>query len=304
MTARLASHPDVAERTPDILERLVAVGVDVEFAGPEPGGPGAGDPLLALRDGAIDLALVSIGALRGSEADDLTTVAVLPRREVRDVLVTLSGRASPLSELAAGARVALEGARRAAFLAAHRPDVTAVALTHAEMVALVSETADWTGGDGTDPGREGDPSGEGHGIDAVVMSALEARHAGLVDETVEALDPRAWLPDPGQGAYALLARHPIAEATALDHLPTRTALRAELALLEALDVEPDSPLGCLAQPSGRWIRLWAAAVSADGRRLVRSDLTGPLDEPEGLGSAVARQLVERGFGLVVADAVS
>ena len=50
---------------------------------------------------------------------------------------------------------------------------------------------------------------------------------------------------------------------------------------------PDAPLGCLAQPSGRWIRLWAAAASADGRRLVRSDLTGPLDEPEGLGAAVS-----------------
>lgn len=293
MTARLASHPDVAERTPEILERLVAAGVDVEFSGPEPGSAGAGDPLLALRDGAIDLALVSIGALRGSEADDLTTVAVLPRREVRDVLVTLSGRATPLSELDEGARVALEGARRAAFLAAHRPDVQPVALTHAEMAALVSDV------DGTMEAGEND--GE---IDAVIMSALEARHAGLVDETVEALDPRAWLPHPGQGAYALLARHPIAEATALDHLPTRTALRAELALLDALDVAPDSPLGCLAQPSGRWIRLWAAAVSGDGRRLVRSDLTGPLDEPEGLGSAVARQLVERGFGLVVAGAAS
>lgn len=293
MTARLASHPDVAERTPEILERLVAAGVDVEFAGPEPGGPGAIDPFLALRDGAIDLALVGIEALRGSEADDLTTVAVLPRREVRDVLVTLSGRAHPLSELAEGARVALEGGRRAAFLAAHRPDATPVPLTRAEMVALVS-----------DPDSVSDASEDGRRIDAVVMSALEARHAGLVDETVEALDPWAWLPDPGQGAYALLARHPIAEATALDHLPTRTALRAELALLEAVDVEPESPLGCLAQPSGRWIRLWAAAVSADGGRLVRSDLTGPLDEPEGLGSAVARQLVERGFGLVVAGAAS
>lgn len=289
MTARLASHPDVAQRTPEILERLVAAGVDVEFAGPEPGSSGAADPLLALRDGAIDLALVSIGALRGSEADDLTTVAVLPRREVRDVLVTHSGRASPLSELTEGVRVALVGSRRAAFLAAHRPDVTTVKLTRADMAALMADMG--TGADAMDDARR---------IDAVVVSALEARHAGLVDERVEALDPRAWLPDPGQGAYALLARHPIAEATALDHLPTRTALRAELALLEALDVEPDSPLGCLAQPSGRWIRLWAAAASADGRRLVRSDRTGPLDEPEGLGSAVARELIERGLGLVVA----
>jgi len=32
------------------------------------------------------------------------------------------------------------------------------------------------------------------------------------------------------------------------------------------------------------------AFSADGRRLVRSDLTAPLDEPELLGASVARQL--------------
>lgn len=281
MTARLAAHPDVAGRTSDVLERLVAAGVDVEFVGRGPGAPATTDPLQAVRDGIVDLALVGIGALQGSGADGLTTVAVLPRWEVRDVLVTLSGRATPLHELEPRARVGLVGNRAAAFLAAHRPDVEAVVL---------------------DPGEAEDPAASGLDLDAFVMSALDARAAGLVDSTVEALDPRAWLPEPGQGAFALLARHPIAEATALDHLPTRTALRAELALLEALGVDREASLGCLAQPSGRWIRLWAAAASADGRRLVRSDETGPLDEPEGLGSAVARQLTRRGFGLVVSSA--
>jgi hypothetical protein len=33
---------------------------------------------------------------------------------------------------------------------------------------------------------------------------------------------------------------------------------------------------------------------------VRSDLTGPLDEPEALGVAVAKQLTERGIGMVLA----
>lgn len=281
MTARLASHPEVAHRTDDVMELLVAAGVDVEFAGGE---AGRDDPLRAVREGTIDLALVGIGGLRGSGAESLTTVAVLPRREIRDVLVSLSSRATPLSELSPGARVGAVGARRHALLAAHRPDVEAVEL-------------------GGDPWADGLPV-DREGLDAVVVSALDARQAGLLDETVEALDPRAWLPAPGQGAFALIAKHPIAEATALDHLPTRTALRAELALLEALEVDHRSGLGCFAQPSGRWIRLWAGAVSSDGRRLVRSDRTGPLDEPEGLGLAVARQLQERGIGLVLESAAS
>jgi hydroxymethylbilane synthase len=137
------------------------------------------------------------------------------------------------------------------------------------------------------------------GVDALIMSALEARDAGLVDRVTESLEPKSWLPEPGQGVLALVARHPIAEATALDHLPTRTALRAELALLDALEAEASAPLGSLAQPSGRSIRLWAAAASLDGQRLVRSDLTGPLDEPEALGGAVATQLIERGVRLVM-----
>jgi hydroxymethylbilane synthase len=283
VTARLSTHPDVAARTSEVLERLLGAGVDVEFVSSLPGsnleagaGPGR-DPLGELRAGTVDLALVGIQSLRDSAADDLTTVAVLPREEVRDVLVTLSGRAEALHELPPGARVGLRGARRAAFLRAHRPDVEAV---HLDEVPIGGGTADSE-------------------LRAVILSALEARRAGLVEATVEALEVKAWLPEPGQGVLALVARHPIAEATAVDHLPTRTALRAELALLEALDARADGTLGCVAQPSGRWIRLWAAAASEDGRRLVRSDKTGPLDEPESLGTHVAREMQARGYELVL-----
>ncbi|HET9948601.1 MAG TPA: hypothetical protein VFQ22_06750, partial [Longimicrobiales bacterium] len=200
------------------------------------------------------------------------------------------------------------GARRRAFLLSHRPDLRPVDVSGRSPAELHA-----------DPG----------GLAAVVVSSWEARIAGLSGRVAELLDPRSWLPEPGQGIVALVARHPIAEATALDHLPTRTALRAELALLDALGVmagvrprgagaagraragegAPAAPapgtwrggaLGSLAQPSGRLVRLWAAVVSPDGRRVVRADLTGPLDEPELLGAAVARQLVRRGADLVLA----
>lgn len=275
MTARLGTHADVAGRAGDVLDRLVSAGVEVE---PHGGGGGPGvDPLAALGEGTIDLALVGIAALRGSAAEDFTTVAVFPREEPRDVLVALGASPTGLAGLSRGARVGVHGARRSAFLSAHRPDAVQVELA--------------------DPGAAGLRGRDD--LAAAVVGAVEARQAGLADRVAEVLDPKSWLPEPGQGALALVARHPIAEATALDHLPTRTALRAELALLDALGLDPGAPLGSLAQPSGRWIRLWAAAASVDGDRLVRSDLTGPLDEPEALGSAVARQLVERGVGLVL-----
>jgi hydroxymethylbilane synthase len=277
VTARLATHPDVATRAADVLERLTAAGVDVEVVNDDPGG-GRRDPLRGVRDGTLDLALVGVRALVGSVTDALTTVAVLPREEFRDVLVTLRGPSLPLAGLRRGARVGVHGPRRRALLRAHRPDVEPVRLgpQMPDAAALPDD------------------------LDAIVLGAVEARQAGWVERVAEALDPKAWLPEPGEGALALVARYPIAEATALDHLPTRTALRAELALLEALDVGWDAALGSLAQTSGRWIRLWAAAVSADGTRLVRSDLTGPLDEPEALGVAVAKQLTERGIGMVLA----
>ena len=282
MTARLATHPDIAGRTHHVLERLHRAGVDVEFVGELK----LDDPLAALTDHQIDLALVGVSVMRGSAVHEFTTVAVLPRMEPRDVLVALQGRATPLADLPAGTTVGFAGPRRRAFLAAHRSDLRAVEMDSAGVRAVAGNAR----GHGT--------KGDAPVPDVLIMSALDAREADLLDSAVEALDPKAWLPEPGQGALALIARHPIAEATALDHIPTRTALRTELALLDAISEHGTETLGCLAQPSGRWIRLWAAAASPSGDQLVRSDLTGPLDEPEGLGASVAAELVTRGYRLL------
>lgn len=278
MTARLATHSDVAARAAEVRDRLVAAGVDVEPIDSEQGpGRATRDPLARIRERTADLGLVGIRALRGTASEGLTLVAVLPREDPRDVLVGLERSPGPLRALPTGSRVGVQGSRRRAFLLAHRPDLVPV------------EAADET---------IADP----FGLDAAVIASGRARRAGLADRVGEVLDPRSWLPEPGQGMMALVARHPIAEVTGLDHLPTRTALRAELALLDALEAPADAALGCLAQPSGRLVRLWAAALSADGTRLVRSDLTAPLDEPELLGASVARQLRMRGAEVVLASA--
>lgn len=277
MTARLAIHDDVAASTREVLERLSTAGVDVEVIRGADAGYANADPLTGLRGAHLDLAVVGMSTLRGASADGLTMLAVLPREDARDVLVSIAGPRVPLRDLLRGASVAMTGPRRAAFLRAHRADL---------------EVVDLDAFDGVD-------ELEAEGIDAAVMWSGEARRAGLTTRTTELLDARSWAPDPGKGAVALIGRHPIAEVTALDHLPTRTALRAELALVDALDLPVTTPLGSLAQPSGRIMRLWAAVASDDGRRVVRADLTGPLDEPEQLGVSVAHALEARGVDIAL-----
>lgn len=282
MTARLATHEDVSARATELWDLLAAAGLDVEpVADSATGRAWQPDPLRAVSQGAADVALVGIRALGGSAADGLTMLAALRREDPHDVLVTLHGSPTQLRALAPGARVGVEGVRRRALLRAHRPDLVAAPL---EGVPL------------------GDRDFVSEDLDALILAAGEARRTGLGGRVGEVLDARSWLPEPGEGIVALMARYPIAEATALDHLPTRTALRAELSLLDALDAPPGSALGCLAQPSGRLVRLWAAMLSSDGRRIARSDQTGPLDEADFLGASVAKQLVRRGADLLVAGA--
>jgi hydroxymethylbilane synthase len=277
VTARLATQSAVSARAPEVLRGLIAAGVDVEEIS-EPVPAKAADLLEGVREGHLDMAAVGLCALRGAAADGLTMLAALPREDPRDALVAVAGPPAPLRSLPAGSRVGVAGSRRRAFLKAHRADLQAVEIPSASGAP---------------------PVGGGERLAAAVVAAADVRRLGLAERTGEVLDARSWLPAPGQGMVALMARHPIAEVTALDHLPSRTALRAELALLDALELDAGVGFGSLAQPSGRLLRLWAAVVSPDGSRLVRSDLTGPLDEPELLGAAVARQLVRRGADLLL-----
>jgi hydroxymethylbilane synthase len=274
-------HPDVAARAPDVLERLGAAGVDVEEVAFDASSQGT-DLLRDVAEGHLDIAVVGLWALRGSAADGLAVLAAIPREDPRDALISVDGPAAPLRAQPRHARVGVATVRSKAFLAAHRRDLEAVLVDEDDLRAL-------------------SPGGEPR-LSAAVVASWKARAYGLAPRTVEMLDARSWLPAPGQGVVALVARHPIAEVTGLDHLPSRTALRAELALLDALEIGPEVPFGSLAQPSGRLMRLWVAVASADGKRLVRSDITGPLDEPEALGIAVARQLVRRGADVVMTAA--
>jgi hydroxymethylbilane synthase len=143
-------------------------------------------------------------------------------------------------------------------------------------------------------------------VDAAVLGAAEARRLSLWNRVAEALEPKSWVPSPGQGTILVLCRSgddiSAGAAAALGNTPARVALRAEAAVRAALGAEMDAPLGVLAQPHGRWIRVWAMAASPDGQQVIRGDVSGSAMDPATAGFDLAELLLQRGAGALLAEA--
>ncbi len=262
----------------DALECLRRAGTAVERVSERDLSPG--EVQEAVLAGSADLGLV------GSPAapSDVQPAAVLARARAHDVMLGGRDTAATLAGLARGDRVGLTGLRRLGLLRAHRPDLCAVPSTngHTPLSAL--------------------ESGE---VDAWVLGAAESHRLGLAERITEFLDPRSWVPSPGQGAVLVLTRtgDEVARvaASGLDHLPSHRTWTCEIALARALGAGPDGPLGAVAMAFGRWIRVWGMAASPDGSRVVRADLTGSIDAPVDLGEALAELLSKRDAGEILQE---
>ena len=279
MTLRftLAATPELRQDAEALIARLARQGIEAAFPDAEDPGASPADLLRRLREGGVDHVLTSAEAGRDLPGE-LTVSAVLPREEPRDVLIAARDADATLGSLEAGARIGVGNLRRRGFLLAHRPDVQAVA-----------------------PGNGGGPiqalrSGS---LDAIVLGNADARRLGLAPEISEVLDPKAWVPGAGQGTLILLGRAGEGSATrdwgAVGDPRARIAFLAESATLAAQGAEGDTPLGVLAMPYGSWIRVWGMAATSDGTRVVRGDVTGRADDPEGAGRALADLLFARGL---------
>jgi hydroxymethylbilane synthase len=239
----------------------------------------------ALLEGEIDLAVHSLKDLPTRLTEGLVLAAVPEREDARDVLVGPEGRPTTLDTLPQGAVVGTGSLRRQALARAFRADIEVKGIrgnldTRLRMV---------------DEGR----------YDAVILAAAGLLRLGWTDRIHEHLDPGAWLPAPGQGALAVVARtdDPDAQALAkpLDHLPSRAATTAERALMHALEAGCQLPVGALGIPFGGGMRLRGIVASLDGRRVVRADRTGAQDDPEALGLRLAERLRTMGAGDILAE---
>jgi hydroxymethylbilane synthase len=241
-----------------------------------------------LLDGRIDLAVHSLKDLPTQPAVGLVVVAIPPRADPRDALV--SRDAVTLAELPAGSRVGTGSPRRSAQLRA---------------LGLGLEVVPIRGNVDTRLRRVADGA-----VDAIVVAAAGLARLGRLGEAAEVLDPGQMLPAPGQGALAVECRA-VDESLAmllgsLDDAQTRAAVIAERTLLAQLEAGCTAPVGALADVAigddgDDEIYLRAVVAATDGSRTIRLSATGPSADPEGLGRRLAGDLLDAGAAGLIGE---
>jgi hydroxymethylbilane synthase len=201
-----------------------------------------------LLSGKIDFAVHSLKDVETIRPAEITIAAVLPREDVRDCLI---GAAS-LADLPPGARIGTSAPRRAALALRARPDCSVVGIRGNVATRLTKLSA-----------------GE---ADATLLAMAGLNRLGMGD-TGTPLDPRDWLPAPGQGAIAIECRtaDDITRAmlARIDHAPSHQAVLAERALLAALGGNCHSPIAVFTETDGPRLTMTAALLSPDGAEEVR-----------------------------------
>jgi hydroxymethylbilane synthase len=230
-----------------------------------------------LLGGEVDLVVHSFKDLPTAGTPGVTIAAVLPRGEARDCLLTRDG--STLDELPFGAHVATSSTRRAAQLAALRPDLVAQPIRGNVETRLARLER-----------------GE---FDALLLAAVGLQRIGVEVPEAALLPYDAMLPAPAQGALAIQVRADDAELRerlrAVDDPPTRIGVEAERALLAEIGGGCLAPLGALGEVRDGELRLRAAYELPDGS-FRRADECGPADEPAVVVSAAAAALRNEGTG--------
>ena len=223
----------------------------------------------ALLDGRADVAVHSAKDLPTQLAPGLEVVALLPRADPRDAVVTRTG--GGLAGLPLGARVGTSSARRAALIGDLRPDLECVAIRGNVDTRLRKLEA-----------------GE---VDALVVATAGLDRLGIGDRADERLDPEVFVPAPAQGAIALEAvagTHAARCAGSAGDAVTAVAVRCERDLLLAMGGGCLLPLGAWARVEGD--RLVLSAALAVGGEVRRARAAGDPEDAAALVAQVAAAL--------------
>lgn len=220
-----------------------------------------------LHEGRIDFAVHSMKDVETIRPDWLTIAALLPRADVRDVLVG----AQSIAAIPPGARVGTSAPRRAAQMLNLRPDLTIVGIRGNVATRLAKLQA-----------------GE---ADVTLLAAAGLERLGETG-VGHPLDASEWLPAPAQGAIGIECRSDDAATNAvlaaIDHAPTRAQVMAERALLYALGGNCHSPIAVWTQGETD-LTMTARIYSPDGGIRVEAEATFR-DGPKG-GADLARALL-------------
>jgi hydroxymethylbilane synthase len=239
----------------------------------------------ALLDCRVDLAVHSLKDLPTTLPDGLHIAAITEREDVRDALIVreaLRESVRSIRELPEGARVGTSSLRRASQLRHQRPDLRIIELRGNVETRLRKL-------------EEGD-------YDAIILASAGLNRLGLSDRITAPIALSEMLTAVGQGALGIETRAGDQRANllleALNHAPTRYATEAERAVLRSLGGGCAVPIAAFGQIKknrrSQKLILTALVADAEGRRVIRQQISGPPERAEELGAKLAESLIAAG----------
>jgi hydroxymethylbilane synthase len=229
----------------------------------------------AMLRGEIDIAVHSMKDVPTEFPEGLGLHCITEREDPRDAVIS---RGVKFADLPAGAKIGTSALRRQAQLLKARPDMEMVIIrgnVETRMNKLETE-----------------------GLDAVILAAAGLNRLGFADRIAELLPVDFSIPAIGQGALGIECRLDDEEVKAtidfFNHPDTAHAVRAERALLWRCEGGCQVPIAAHGTVNGNEMTLVGFIASVDGKTSVRDTMTGPADQPEKLGIALAEKLLAAG----------
>ncbi len=231
---------------------------------------------LALLDGRAHLAVHSLKDVPMHLESEFELAAVLAREDPRDCMV--SNLYAALEDMPAGARIGTSSLRRELMLRAHFPQLTIDSIRGNIGTRLAK----------LDKGE----------FDALVLAAAGLKRLGFASRIRQIIPTDVSLPAPGQGALGIEIKRTDGETAALlapfNDAATRTATAAERGVSRGLGGSCQVPLAAYAEIESGDLRLRALVGNAKTGAYVKTQVRGPLSEPEALASQAVEQLTALG----------
>ncbi|MGB0882381.1 MAG: hydroxymethylbilane synthase [Vicingaceae bacterium] len=239
--------------------------------------------------GEIDLAVHSFKDIPTEGVVGLRIIPVTPRKDVRDVLISKSGKT--LMELPAGAVIGTGSLRRSAQLQQIRPDLE---------YKFIQGNVD---------GRIHKMETEGY--DAIVLAATGLQKMNMIDIATEIFDTDVMVPAVGQGILSIelidKEGHIVDLVKKLKDEPTKAAADAERAFLIALGGGCNMPIAAYAQATETEITIDGIYATEDGKHFEKGTVKGSIDNKKTLARDLALDLkakVEAKEKAVLSDAAT
>jgi len=228
----------------------------------------------AQLEGRVDIAVHSMKDVPTVLPDGLCLSALLPREDVRDVLISSKGRS--LAELPEGAVVGSASLRRASQILRRRPDLSVIPF-RGNVQTRLRKLA------------------EGQ-VDATLLALAGLNRLNLMPIEAVPLSVEEMLPAVAQGAIGVTCRADDSRAldylAALDHDPTRCRVTAERAFLAVLDGSCRTPIAGLADLDGERLTLTGMILRPDGKEAHDVIASGHRADPEAIGRRAGQSLLE------------